>query len=80
MLRQINSLLEKGQNELNALTDTEQLPEWYQRYLGRKGGLTLLLKQLKTVPAEDRPEIGKVVNKVKQEKEQLFDSRQQTLK
>ena len=46
MLEKINNLREKGQNELNALTATEQLPEWYHKYLGRKGDLTLLLKKL----------------------------------
>ena len=45
MLEQINNLRERGQNELNALTGTDQLPEWYHRYLGRKGDLTSLLKK-----------------------------------
>ena len=67
MLAQINNLRERGQNELNALTGRDQLPEWYHRYLGRKGDLTSLLKNLKNLPAEDRPEIGKVINKVKKE-------------
>ena len=65
MLEKINNLREKGQKELYALTTTEQLPEWYHSYLGRKGDLTSLLKQLKTLPADDRPEIGKVINNVK---------------
>ena len=80
MLEKIKNLRAKGQNELNALTATEQLPEWYHRYLGRKGDLTLLLKQLKTLPADDRPEIGKVINKVKLEMQELFDSKQQILR
>ena len=80
MLEQINNLRERGQKELNALTDTDQLPEWYHKYLGRKGGLTSLLKKLKTLPAEERPETGKVINKVKQELHELFESRQQNLR
>ena len=80
MLEQINNLRERGQNELNALTGTDQLPEWYHRYLGRKGDLTSLLKKLKTLPAEERPETGKVINKVKQELQELFESRQQNLR
>ena len=62
MLAQINNLRERGENELNALTGTDQLPEWYHRYLGRKGDLTLLLKTLKTLPVEERPETGEVIN------------------
>ena len=53
MLEQINNIREKSQNELNALTGTEKLSEWYQRYLGRKGDLTLLLKQLKSLKYKD---------------------------
>ena len=66
MLAKINYLRERGQNELNALTGTDQLPDWYHRYLGRKGELTSLLKKLKNLPLEERPETGKVINKVKQ--------------
>ena len=72
MLEQINNLRERGQNELNALTGTDQLSEWYHRYLGRKGDLTSLLKKLKTLPVEERPETGKVINKVKQELQELL--------
>ena len=80
MLEQINMLREKGQNELNALTRTDQLPEWYHRYLGRKGDLTSLLKQLGTLSSEERPVMGKVINEVKQELQESFELRQKTLK
>ena len=80
MLEQINKLLEKGQNELNALNSTEQLPDWYYRYLGRKGDLTSLLKQLGTLSTEERPAMGKVINQVKQELQESFELRQKTLR
>jgi len=64
MLEQINMLREKGQNELNGITSTDQLPEWYHQYLGRKGDLTSLLKQLGTLSSEERPVMGKVINEV----------------
>ncbi|MEC7758690.1 MAG: phenylalanine--tRNA ligase subunit alpha [SAR324 cluster bacterium] len=80
MLEQINMLREKGQNELNALNSTDQLPEWYYRYLGRKGDLTSLLKQLGTLSSEERPATGKVINEVKQELQESFELRQKTLR
>ena len=73
-------LREKGQNELNALISTDQLPEWYYRYLGRKGDLTSLLKQLGTLSSEERPAMGKVINVVKQELQESFELRQKTLR
>ena len=80
MLEQINKLRKKGQNELNALNSTDQLPEWYYRYLGRKGDLTSLLKQLGTLSSEERPAMGKVINEVKQELQESFELRQKTLR
>ena len=80
MLEQINMLREKGQNELNALNSTDQLPEWYYRYLGRKGDLTSLLKQLGALSSEERPAMGKVINEVKQELQESFELRQKTLR
>ena len=80
MLEQINMLREKGQNELNAITSTDQLPEWYHQYLGRKGDLTSLLKQLGTLSSEERPVMGKVINEVKQQLQESFELRQKTLK
>ncbi|MED5403072.1 MAG: phenylalanine--tRNA ligase subunit alpha [SAR324 cluster bacterium] len=79
MLEQINLLREKGQSELKALTSTDQLPDWYHQYLGRKGDLTSFLKQLGTLSAEERPAVGKIINEVKQEFQQSFDLRQETL-
>ena len=80
MLEQINMLREKGQNELNALNSTDQLPEWYYRYLGRKGNLTSLLKQLGTLSSGERPAMGKVINEVKLELQESFELRQKTLR
>ena len=80
MLEQINMLREKGQNELNAITNTDQLPEWYHQYLGRKGDLTSLLKQLGTLSSEERPIMGKIINEVKQELQESFELLQKTLR
>ena len=80
MLEQINMLREKGQNDLYAITSTDQLPEWYHQYLGRKGDLTSLLKQLGTLSSEERPIMGKVINEVKQQLQESFELRQKTLK
>ena len=80
MLKQINLLREKGHCELKAITSTDQLPDWYHQYLGRKGELTSFLKQLGTITSEDRPAVGKIINDVKQEFQQSFDLRQESLR
>ena len=79
MLDQINILREKGQKELKDLTSIEQLKNWHQQYLGKKGDLTSLLKQLSNISPKERPLIGKVINDVKREFQDLFDLSQTKL-
>jgi phenylalanyl-tRNA synthetase alpha chain len=43
------------------------------RYLGRKGVVTALLREVSGLPAEERPGAGRLANKVKQTLEQAFD-------
>ncbi len=80
MLKQINLLREKGHSELKAITSTDQLPDWYHQYLGRKGELTSFLKQLGTISSEERPAVGKIINDVKQEFQKSFNLRQESLR
>ena len=80
MLEQINMLYEKGEQELNSLTSIDQLPEWFHQYLGRKGELTTLLKQLGALSPEERPILGRDINKVKQKLLESFELRQKSLR
>ena len=57
MLKQINLLREKGHSELKAITNTDQLPDWYHQYLGRKGELTAFLKQPSSITSADRKSV-----------------------
>ena len=45
------------------------------RYLGRQGALTLLLRSLGALPAEERPVVGAAANEAKRELEALLESR-----
>ena len=45
--------------------DPKALDQVRVRYLGRKGELTQLFKQLAAAPDEDRPRLGKLLNEVK---------------
>jgi phenylalanyl-tRNA synthetase alpha chain len=45
------------------------------RFLGRQGALTMLLRSLGTLPAEERPAVGAAANEAKRELEALLESR-----
>lgn len=52
----------------------EALNEIRVRYLGRKGELTGLMKGLGALPPEERPQVGQLVNVVKEEMERTIES------
>src|SRR5206468_1952425 len=58
-------------------TEIEQLRV---EFLGRKGRLTLLLRGLKDLPADERPRAGEQLNETKQLLEQRLDERLNVLK
>lgn len=80
MLNQLNALKEKAINELNDLTEVNQLADWHQQYLSKKGELTQLLKQLGSLSAEERPAMGKAANEAKLVLKEQFDQHQESLR
>jgi phenylalanyl-tRNA synthetase alpha chain len=53
-------------HSLNEVTSTNAIEELKVHYLGRKGPVQELMKRLKEVPAEQRPEFGKRINALKE--------------
>jgi len=59
---------------LEAVKDAAGLEDFRIKFLGRKGGmLTGVMRQLKSVSAEDRPRLGQLANDIKQAVEQRFE-------
>jgi phenylalanyl-tRNA synthetase alpha chain len=61
----LKSIHETALEEIDAATDAASLDAVRVLYLGKKGGLTSLLKELGKLPAEQRPAAGADINKVK---------------
>lgn len=63
-----NKLINIKNNALPMIRDAEtpqELEEVRVQILGRNGSLTLAAKEIKDVPAEDKPRMGKVINEIK---------------
>jgi phenylalanyl-tRNA synthetase alpha chain len=74
----VSSLDELEQQALQAVAeagDAAILDDVRVRYLGKKGLLTQQLKQLGTLPAEQRPAAGQEINRVKQQVQQAIETR-----
>lgn len=66
MLNTLDELEKKAMLELPGATSEDALNELRTRYLGRKGVLTQMLRQISTVTAEERPLFGKRSNEIKE--------------
>ncbi|MBE9520759.1 MAG: phenylalanine--tRNA ligase subunit alpha, partial [Proteobacteria bacterium] len=66
-------------SELSALDNPIDLEELRIKYLGRKGLFTGLLRNLGQVPSEERPRLGKLANRIKEELEAKFADRKAAL-
>lgn len=65
MLEQLHTLREQALQELEAIRESAALQAWESRYLGRKGEVTLALRNMGSLSAEERPAFGRLVNEIK---------------
>jgi phenylalanyl-tRNA synthetase alpha chain len=65
MQETISAILAKAQPELAALKTRADFEAAKARYVGPNGEFTALMKQMGTVPKEQRPAMGKLVNEAK---------------
>lgn len=67
MQEQLEKLRKKALDELNKAKDSKFLRDLEIKYLGRKGELTKILRQIKDVAEKERPVMGKLANEVKKD-------------
>jgi phenylalanyl-tRNA synthetase alpha chain len=79
MLVRLEQLSQKAEAALIAAADLEALNELKVKMLGRKGDITLLLRGLKDLGAEERARVGKRTNEVKAQLEELIQNRAEEL-
>jgi phenylalanyl-tRNA synthetase alpha chain len=61
---------------LSAAETADGLQEWRNRYIGRSGEVTLLLRSVGSLPPEQRAGFGQGANRLKNELEAAFDQRE----
>lgn len=66
--------------QLGKATNLKELEDLRVKFLGKKGELTAILKQMGQLSAEERPVMGQLVNEAKEYLENALAARQQSLK
>lgn len=79
MKEQINQAKENSIKEIENCKDLKELNDIRVKYLGKKGELTVILRGMGALSKEERPEIGSLVNAVKEEIEKLIQEKTETL-
>lgn len=69
----LKRLAQEAEAELDKITEQVGLEPFRVKYLGRKGLLSTVMRQLGQVPKEDRPRLGQRANEIKKHVEQRFD-------
>ena len=69
----LKRLEQEAEAELDKITEQVGLEPFRVKYLGRKGLLSTVMRQLGQVPKEDRPRLGQRANEIKKHVEQRFD-------
>jgi phenylalanyl-tRNA synthetase alpha chain len=71
---------QKALAELAGVADLAALGEWKNSFMGKAGSLTKALRGMGTVPAAERPEVGRRVNALREQLEAAFAETEQRLK
>ncbi len=79
MQGEIEAIVSSARSEIASAGELDALERVRVRFLGRKGELTLLLRGLKELPAEERPAAGQALNRAKNEVEGLIQARREEL-
>ncbi|MBE6840079.1 MAG: phenylalanine--tRNA ligase subunit alpha [Ruminococcus sp.] len=80
MKEQLKKIEELAVSELSSCTEIKALDDLRIKYLGKKGELTAILKQMGKLSAEERPVIGQLANKVRADIEEALSNKLTSLK
>lgn len=76
MKEQLEAIRQKAEAALQTCTDAKQLDAIRVQYLGKKGALTAILKQMGKLSAEERPVMGQLANAVRSDIESAITKQQ----
>lgn len=74
MKESVQSMLKVAMAEIEAAKDLQTLETLRVKYLGKKGEVTMLLRGMGAISADERPEMGKIINEARTEIEAALES------
>lgn len=78
-MQELEQILSQAISQFSAVEEAVELEQVKARYLGKEGRLTVLLKGLGKLSAEERPAAGARINEVKQQIEAALNARRDAI-
>lgn len=79
MREEIQKIKEETLKQLDRLVSLEELQELKVKVMGKKGSLTSLLKQMGKLSPNERPQIGQIINEVRNQLEDAWNEKMKEL-
>ncbi len=80
MIQRLKEIKLEYRGELDRIESAEQLESFRVKYLGRKGEILNLSKSFKDLSKEEKPEVGKLLNEVKNGVKKAYELKVKTIK
>lgn len=77
---ELSKELENYKQEIDSAVTTEELYQVWVKYLGKKGSISLLNKEMKNIPEEKRAEFGRVIVGLREDFETRYKAKEVELK
>lgn len=76
MDKKIEELKMKFQKRIASINSREELQNIKNEFVGRKGFVTQMLKEMASLPSKDKPRIGGLLNKIKEDFQKKIDDKE----
>ncbi|HHX77489.1 MAG TPA: phenylalanine--tRNA ligase subunit alpha [Firmicutes bacterium] len=80
MLQELEKIKAKACADLEKTDSLDEVYRIKTIYLGKKGAMTQVLRGMGKLPPEERPIVGNIANRIKQELEKLFKEKEEAIK
>ena len=80
MKDKLKSIREEALNNIQDINNLEELDKIRIKYMGKKGELTLILREMGKLSKEERPIIGQMANEIRQELEKGLNDASERIK
>ena len=79
MEQELEQIRGEAATTLQSISEANQLESFRVDYLGRNGRISAVMKQLGSVPKEDRPRLGQLANAIKKDLEKSYGLKQKEI-